>query len=131
MVIVDTSVWVDYLHGVSTSRTDWLDGAILTQRLGLVDLILCDVLQGVIEDRRFAEVRRSLLKFEVFLTGGIEFSLAAAQNYRVLRAKGKTVRKAVDCIIATFCLLHGHALLHADRDFDPFEEELGLQVIHP
>ena len=131
MVIVDTSVWVDYLRGISTSQTDWLDAEIENQLLGLVDLILCEVLQGLVDDRRFAEVRRSLLKFQVFSTGGIRLSLAAAQNYRALRAKGRTVRKTVDCLIATFCLLNGHTLLHSDKDFDHFEEELGLNVLHP
>jgi len=131
MVIVDTSVWVDYLRGVSTPQTDWLHREMEKQRLGVVDLILCEVLQGIIEDRHFTEVHRSLLMFEVFTTGGIEFSVAAAQNYRTLRARGKTIRKTVDCLIATFCILNDHALLHADKDFDHFERELGLKVLHP
>jgi hypothetical protein len=131
MVIVDTSVWVDYLRGVSTPQTDWLQREIQNQRLGVLDLTLCEVLQGVLEDRHFAEVHRSLLTFEVFTTGGVELSVAAAQNYRTLRAKGKTVQKTVDCLIATFCILNDHVLLHADKDFDHFEKELGLKVLHP
>lgn len=131
MVIVDSSVWVDYLRGVSTPRTDWVQREIDVRRLGLLDLILCEVLQGVVEDRRFAEVRRSLLALEVFTTGDIELSVAAAQNYRTLRARGKTVRKTADCLIATFCILNDHVLLHADSDFDHFERELGLKVLHP
>jgi hypothetical protein len=131
MVIVDTSVWVDYLRGVSTPQTVWLHEEMEKQRLGVVDLILCEVLQGVVEDRHFADVLRSLSTFEIFTTGGVEFSVAAAQNYRALRARGKTVRKTVDCLIATFCILNGHVLLHADKDFDEFERELGLKVLHP
>ena len=131
MVIVDSSVWVDYLRGVSTPQTDWVHKEIDVRRLGLLDLILCEVLQGVVEDRKFAEVRRSLLALEVFTTGGIELSVAAAQNYRTLRARGKTVRKTVDCLIATFCILNDHVLLHADSDFDHFERELELRVLHP
>jgi predicted nucleic acid-binding protein len=131
MVIVDTSVWVDYLRGVSTSQTDWLNAEMDNQPLGLTDLILCEVLQGLVDDRHFADVLRRLLAFQVFATGGIRFSVAAAQNYRVLRSRGKTVRKTADCLIATFCLLHGHMLLHNDRDFDHFEKELGLKVLHP
>jgi predicted nucleic acid-binding protein len=131
MVIVDSSVWVDYLRGVSTPQTDWVHREIDVQRLGILDLILCEVLQGIVEDRRFAEVHRSLLALEVFTTGGIELSVAAAQNYRALRARGKTVRKTVDCLIATFCILNDHVLLHADSDFDHFERELGLKVLHP
>jgi len=131
MVIVDSSVWVDYLRGVSTPQTDWFHREIDVQRLGILDLILCEVLQGIVEDRKFAEVRRSLLALEVFTTGGIELSVAAAQNYRALRARGKTVRKTVDCLIATFCILNDHVLLHADSDFDHFEKELGLKALHP
>ena len=131
MVIIDSSVWVDYLRGVATPQTDWVQREIDVRRLGLLDLILCEVLQGVVEDREFAEVHRSLLALEVFTTGGIELSVAAAQNYRTLRARGKTVRKTVDCLIATFCILNDHMLLHADSDFDHFERELGLKVLHP
>jgi predicted nucleic acid-binding protein len=131
MVIVDSSVWVDYLRGVGTPQTDWIHREIAVQRLGILDLILCEVLQGVSGDREFAEVRDSLLALEVFATGGIGLSLAAAQNYRTLRSKGKTVRKTLDCLIATFCLLNDHVLLHADSDFAHFEKELGLKVLHP
>ena len=131
MVIVDTTVWVDYLNGIQTPQTDWLDAEIERQRLGLTDLILCEVLQGVRDDRRLTQVRRELLKFEVFATGGVDLALSSAQNYRTLRSHGYTIRKTIDCLIATFCLTHDHALLHQDRDYDPFEQELGLRVIHP
>ena len=131
MVIVDTTVWVDYLKGASTAQTDWLDVEMSRQRLGLTDLILCEILQGVHGDRRFGDVRRELLRYEVFTTGGTELAIATARNYRSLRAKGYTVRRTIDCLIATFCLTNGHALLHNDRDFDPFERALGLRVIHP
>lgn len=131
MVIVDTTVWVDYLNGRSTPETDWLDREMDRQRLGLTDVILCEVLQGVREDARFEQVRRELLSFEVFEAGGVELALQAARNYRRLRGQGYTVRKTIDCWIATFCLSHGHSLLHADRDFDPFERRLGLSVVHP
>jgi len=131
VVIVDTTVWVDYLRGIQTPQVGWLEAEIGRQRLGLTDLILCEVLQGVRDDQQFADVRHELLKFEVFATGGAELAVAAAQNYRELRAQGRTVRRTIDCLIATFCLVNGHALLHSDRDFDPFEQVLGLPVIHP
>ena len=131
MVIVDTTVWVDYLKGASTPQAEWLELEMGRQRLGLTDLILCEVLQGVRGERRFAEVSRELLKYEIFTTGGTELAIAAARNYRALRAKGYTVRRTIDCLIATFCLSNGHNLLHNDRDFDPFEQALGLRVIHP
>jgi predicted nucleic acid-binding protein len=131
MVIVDTTVWVDYLNGVTTPQTDWLDQELDRQRLGLTDLILSEVLQGVRDEREAAETRRELLKFEVFTTGGVELAVTTAQNYRALRAKGRTIRRTIDCWIATFCLLNDHTLLHNDSDFDPFEAFLNLRVIHP
>ena len=129
MIIVDTTVWIDYLRGVATPQTDWLDANILRERLGLTDLILCEVLQGVKDDDSFQTVRKQLLKCEVFPTGGIELAVAAAGNYRSLRAQGYTVRRTIDCLIATFCLRNSHSLLHKDRDFDPFEQVLGLIVV--
>jgi len=72
-----------------------------------------------------------MLKFEIFSTSGTDMAIAAAQNFRTLRANGFTIRKTIDCWIATFCLLNGHALLHNDRDYEPFETELGLRVVHP
>src|SRR5512136_1003959 len=131
MVIVDTTIWIDYFNGVRTLHTDWLDVQLVRQRLGLTDLILCEVLQGVRDDRQWRPLRRDLLKFEVFETGGINLAVAAAQNYRTLRRQGLTVRATIDGLIATFCLLNGHELLHNDRDYDAFESALGLKVVHP
>jgi predicted nucleic acid-binding protein len=119
------------LNGTRTAQTDWLDAALERQRLGLTDLILCEVLQGVRGDRQAAQTRRELLKLAIFETGGNNLAVAAAQNYRILRARGRTVRRTVDCLTATYCLLNGYALLHKDRDFDPFEEFLSLRVIRP
>jgi predicted nucleic acid-binding protein len=130
VVIVDTTVWVDYFRGIRNPETDWLDAELDRQRLGLTDIILCEVLQGVHDDSAAADVERRLRKLEVFETGGVEFASEAARNYRVLRARGHTVRKTIDCLIATFCIRSGHSLLHRDRDFDPFETYLELSVIH-
>lgn len=131
MVIVDTTVWIDYLNEVATPHTEWLDRELERQRLGLTDLILGEVLQGVRDEREAAETRHELLKFEVFPTGGVELAVTAARNYRALRAKGRTIRRTIDCWIATFCLINDHDLLHNDLDFEPFEEFLKLRVIHP
>jgi hypothetical protein len=131
VVVVDTTVWVDYLRGARPPHVEWLERELERQRLALTDLNLCEVLQGVRDDRMFRDVLGELTKFKVFSTGGVRLATAAAENYRVLRAKGRTVRKTIDCLIATFCLVEGHALLHNDRDFDPFEEFLGLNVVHP
>jgi predicted nucleic acid-binding protein len=131
MIIVDTTVWIDYLGEISNAHTRWLERELSQQRLGLTDLVLYEVLQGIQGDAGFAKVRRDLSKFEVFETGGEEIAVACAQNYRALRKAGYTVRKTIDCLISTFCLSANHSLLHRDHDFDPFEEQLGLKVIHP
>ena len=131
MVIVDTTVWIDYFHGNSNPETDWLDAELDRQRLGLVDIILCEVLQGVRDDAAAKDVERQLLKLEVFETGGIDLATGAAWNYRMLRGRGHTVRKTIDCLIATFCIRAQYSLLHRDRDFDAFERFLRLSVIHP
>ncbi|MGH9896285.1 MAG: type II toxin-antitoxin system VapC family toxin [bacterium] len=129
MIIVDTTIWIDYFRGVATPQTDWLDAALIRERLGVTDLILCEVLQGVRNEATFRSVQKELVKLEVFNAGGIELAVAAARNYRTLRQQGHTVRRTIDCLIATFCLQNGHALLHNDRDFDPFEQVLGLGVV--
>jgi predicted nucleic acid-binding protein len=131
MVIVDTTVWVDYLRGSDNPETDWLDREFGRQPLGLVDVIFCEVLLGVRDDHDFETIRRHLELFHIFETGGTRLAIAAARNYRDLRRRGLTIRKTIDCIIATFCLEQGHTLLHRDRDFSPFEKYLGLQVEHP
>ena len=131
MVIVDTTVWVDYLRGEQNSQVDWLHREKDRQRLGLTDLILCEVLQGVRGDAAFASVHEELSHFEIFEPGGVELAIAAARNFRKLRQRGLTVRKTIDCLIATFCLRERHLLLHRDRDYDAFEEELGLRVVRP
>lgn len=131
MVIVDTTVWVDYFQGVEHPETDWLNIELDRQRLGLTDIILCEVLQGIRDDVVAKQVERRLLNLEVFDTGGVAVAREAARNYRALRSRGHTVRKTIDCLIATFCLRGHHSLLHRDRDFDPFEKFLELSVIHP
>ncbi len=131
MTIVDTTVWIDYLGGTANPHTDWLDRELDQQRLGFTDLILCEILQGIRANSDFTRVRRELSRFEVFDTGGEALAVASAQNYRFLRSHGHTIRKTIDCLIATFCLVEGHSLLHRDHDFDPSEKYLGLRVIHP
>jgi len=131
MVIVDTTVWIDYLGGFTNAETIWLDREIARQRLALTDLILCEVLQGIRDDTEFRQVHSRLLTFEILETGGVNLAVASARNYRTLRTLGYTVRKTIDCLIASFCLEYDHILLHRDRDFDPFENHLGLRVVRP
>jgi predicted nucleic acid-binding protein len=129
MVIVDSTVWVDYVNGKRNEETRLLEDRIGQEDIGLTDLIFCEVLQGLHGEREFEEVKTQLLEFSIFPTGGTDMAAETAMNYRKLRAKGFTVRKTIDCWIATFCIREGHELLHRDRDFDPFESELGLQVV--
>jgi predicted nucleic acid-binding protein len=131
MVIVDTTVWIDYLRGADNPESLWLDRELPRQRFGLTDLILCEVLQGIRDPALFTQVRDELLAFHIFETGGKDLAVASALNYRILREKGYTVRRTIDCLIATFCIESGHELLHRDRDFEPFEKVLGLRVVHP
>jgi len=131
LVIVDTTVWIDYLRGTENPETVWLDGALTRQRLGLIDLVLCEVLQGIRDPNMFIKVRDELLTFHLFQTGGKDLAITSALNYRKLSDRGYTVRRTIDCLIASFCLEAGHELLHRERDFDPFEKALGLRVVHP
>jgi len=131
MVLVDTSVWVDYLTGAANEHTVWLHGNLGQVTLGLTDLNYCEVLQGVRGDAAFLQVQQRFEDFPILQTGGQQLAWSAARNYRLLRKQGVTVRKTIDCLIATFCLLENHELLHRDRDFDGFEALLGLRVVHP
>jgi len=131
MTIVETTVWIDFINGSDKPHAVWLERNRSQAGLGVIDLIFCEVLQGFRDEKLFRDVRNELLKLGVHSSGGAELALASAQNYRFLRARGITVRKTIDCLIATYCIRGGHTLLHNDRDFDPFEEHLGLSVIHP
>lgn len=130
MVVVDTTVWIDYFANRATKQVDWLDRELTSRRLGLTDLMVCEILQGVSSGRQANTVLTHLKRFEILESGGVEVASAAAANYRTLRAQGITVRKTIDCLIATVCIRGGHELLHNDRDFDPFEAHLGLRVVH-
>jgi predicted nucleic acid-binding protein len=131
LTIVETSVWIDQINATPTPQTEWLGDNLSTNRFALTDLILTEVLQGIRSDNIFATARDRFMALAVFNTGGKEVALASAQNYRILRKKGITIRSTPDCITATYCILEGHALLHNDRGFDAFERYLGLKVIHP
>jgi len=131
MLLVDSSVWIDYFRGASTSQTDYLNAA-LTQREILVgDIILAEVLQGFRSDADFEAARRTLGKFRQARMLDFDLALQSARYYRTLRKLGITVRKTIDCLIATYAIAGGHDLLHNDGDFDPFETHLGLKVLHP
>ena len=130
MILVDSSVWIDYFRAANTPQVEILDGLFGTSRLAIGDLIAAEVLQGVRDEREFNLVRRTFDAFDRLELGGYEIAVKAAKNFRVLRGLGITVRKTIDSIIATRCIEDGITLLHADRDFIPFAEHLGLRVAY-
>jgi len=128
MIVVDTSVWIDYVNGVVTPQTNILDIELESSRLATGDLIIAEFLQGFREDSQFLEAKDLMDSLEYYDFVGREMAINAAQNFRRLRKKGITIRKTIDVLIATFCIEYGFELLHSDRDFDPMEEVLGLKV---
>ena len=126
MILVDSSVWVDYFNGTASSETDFLDAALGSEPVAIGDLILAEVLQGFRSHSDYEVAKGMLMSLTVFDLLSTEIALKAADNYRTLRRRGVTVRKTVDCIIATFCIEHHLPLLYSDRDFDPFVKSLGL-----
>jgi predicted nucleic acid-binding protein len=129
LILVDSSVWIDYFKGVRNLQTDQLDSLLSHEPLAIGDLILAEVLQGFSDERAFREARSLLTALTVVELGGQEIAIQAAQNFRALRNLGVTVRKAINTIIATRCIAGRHDLLHNDRDFDPFVKFLGLRVV--
>jgi predicted nucleic acid-binding protein len=129
LILVDTSVWVDWLRGNDTTQTAWLERERERTPLVLGDLILAELLQGVASEQAADSVLRVFSSYPFVLIGGRIASVAAAANYRRLRALGITPCKTIDTLIATRCMLDETPLLHADRDFDPFERHLGLKVV--
>lgn len=131
MVIVDTTIWVDYFKGVRNAHTDWVDAELDRQRFGITTIILAEILHGATSERDARRIETELLRLEVFENVTTAIAIASGRNYRKLRTLGHTPRKTIDVLIATLCIEAGHALLHRDRDFDPFEQHLGLTVVHP
>ena len=131
MILVDSSVWIDYFRGIATPESDRLDSLLGVEPLAIGDLILAEVLQGFSSERDFNQVRKDLDAFTRVELGGKEIAIQAARNFRALRGLGVTVRKTIDTLIATRCIESGYTLLHSDRDFDPFEKHLGLLVMPP
>lgn len=129
MILVDSSVWIDYFRGRITPHTERLDNLLGTEPLFIGDLILAEVLQGFVREEDFNRARRLLASLTVVELCGPEIAIRAARNFRLLRAAGVTVRKTIDSIIATRCIESGYDLLHNDRDFDPFVKYLGLRAV--
>lgn len=129
MVVVDTTVWVDYFNGVQSTQVDRLD-RLLGERLLLIgDLVLAELLQGFASDAVAQQALELIQPLEFVEMAGRDVAIESARNYRRLRRKGATVRKTIDMLIGTFCLMNDHELLHDDRDFDVMARHLGLRVI--
>jgi predicted nucleic acid-binding protein len=122
-------VWIDYFKGTITPQTDKLDGLLGNESLAIGDLILTEVLQGFAHERDFNKAMNLLTSLTVVDLGGRDIAIQAAKNFRLLRKAGITVRKTIDCVIATRCIESGYDLLHNDRDFDPFVKHLGLCAV--
>jgi predicted nucleic acid-binding protein len=129
VILVDSSVWIDYFRGTSTTQTEALDRLLGSEEIAVGDLVLTEVLQGITDEKAFHAALTALTSLTVVNLGGRTIAVKAARNFRQLRALGVTIRKTIDSVIATRCIESGYLLLHADRDFDPFVEHLGLQVV--
>lgn len=129
MTVADTSAWIDYFRGVIAPHTDFLDEELQTNRIVTGDLIIAEFLQGFTNEKEYAVAKSLMETLEYRDLVGKKVALKAAENFRLLRRKGITVRKTIDVIIATFCIENGFSLIHNDRDFDPIQIHLGLKVM--
>jgi hypothetical protein len=128
MIVVDSSVWIDFLNGNATPEVGRLSSLLGTEPLLVGDVILLEVLQGVRSEANAQRVEVALRRFDIVPMLDPELAVIAAAHYRRLRALGITVRKTIDLIIGTFCIARGHALLTADHDFAPMARHLGLTL---
>lgn len=128
MIVVDTSAWIDYFNGKIAPHTNRLDKDLGKERVIIGDIIIAELLQGFKIDKDYKIARKLIESLEYRDFIGKEIAIKAADNYRSLRKKGVTIRKTIDAIIATFCIENGYELIHNDKDFDPFEEYLGLKI---
>jgi predicted nucleic acid-binding protein len=131
VILVDSSVWIDYFRGATTPQAEKLDALLGTEPVAIGDLILAEVLQGFVSDRDFNQGRELLDSLDIVDLGGRDIAIQAARNFRLLRRLGVTVRKTIDTIIATRCIESRLTLLYSDRDFDPFVTHLGLSSALP
>ena len=131
MIVVDTTVWIDFLNGRDRDHVRRLRSLLGKAEIVVGDLMLCEVLQGLASEREAAQVEALLRRFDIAAMAGDAIAVAAARNFRALRARGVTVRKTIDLLIGTWCIEHRMTLLHNDRDFDPMERHLGLSVVAP
>lgn len=127
MILVDSSVWIDYFRGNATPQTDRLDALLGAEPLAVGDLMLVEVLQGFTANKDFNRASRLMTSFQIVDIAGRDIAIKAARHFRSLRKRGVTVRKTIDTLIATRCIQDNFALLYSDRDFAPFVTHLGLR----
>lgn len=128
MIFLDSTVLIDYFNGEKNWQVDVLDSILGKELVVIGDYVLTEVLQGFRNDKDFQKAKTILLSFPCFDIGGKDTALQSAKNYRFLRKKGITVRKTIDAMIATFCIMNNFTLLHNDKDFYPFVKYLNLKV---
>jgi len=131
VILVDSSVWIDYFRGTATPQAEKLDSLLGNEPIATGDLILTEVLQGLISDRDFNQARKLMTSLVIVDLVGQALAIQAAKNFRVLRSLGITMRKTIDTVIATRCIESGLPLLYSDRDFEPFVKHLGLRSALP
>mgnify|MGYP000202212158 FL=1 len=129
MILVDTSVWIDFFNGKSNREVEILDGVLGYQGVAIGDLIMLELLQGFRSDKDYNTAKKYLLNLDLYNMLTPDLALLAAENYRKLRRKGVTVRKTADVIIATFCIENQIPLLYVDKDFIPFTQHLKLRSV--
>ena len=125
MIVVDSSVWIDFLNGRKAPHVERLRAVFGAEEIIVGDLMLCEVLQGLDGERAARQVEALLRRFEIVAMAGEAIAVAAARNFRALRRRGVTVRKTIDLLIGTWCIENRRPLLHHDSDFRPMAEHLG------
>jgi predicted nucleic acid-binding protein len=130
LILVDSSVWIDYFRSADTPQVALLDSMFGQTPIAVGDLIAAEVLQGVRDEREFNWVKKTFELFAHVDLCNYGLALKASENYRLLQSKGVTIRKTIDTLIATRCIEGDLTLLHADRDFAPFVKHLGLRVAY-
>jgi predicted nucleic acid-binding protein len=126
VIVVDSSVWIDFLNGRSAPHVERLRAMLGADEIIVGDLMLCEVLQGLENDRAAREVEALLRRFEIASMVGDANAVSAARNYRSLRRRGITITKTIDMLIGTWCIENRTPLLHNDSDFRPMVQHLGL-----
>ena len=129
MILVDSSVWIDYFNGQDNKQTNTLNDALGVRPVAVGDLILAEVLQGFKDDKDYKIAKSLFDDLIIYDLVGKSMAIKSACNFRVLRQKRITVRKPVDVIIATFCIEKKLPLLFLDKDFKPFVKHLGLSAV--